>query len=92
MIDDCLVLLDYVSKHPIDNQTYDSLSTATGIPLYALKKIFIEARTKYDSILARTATKYQFDFEVYTGYRRTRRFRREQILWARYNGYNHPVQ
>jgi len=79
MIDDCLVLLDYVSKHPDETQTYESLAEAAGIPLYTIKTIFIEARNRYDSILARTATKYRFDFEVFTGYRRNK-----QILWAVY--------
>lgn len=85
MIDDCLVLLDYVSKHPDDEQTYESLADATNIPTRTIKRICSDGRIQGDSILARTATKYRFDFRLYTGHKRNK-----QILWASYIGYGRP--
>jgi hypothetical protein len=84
MIDDCLVLLDYVAKHPNEKQSYNSLAKNTHISRRMLKTIIHEARHRYDSILARTATKYSFDFEVFDG--PTLRYRKK-LIGAVYIGY-----
>lgn len=84
MIDDCLVLLDYVSKHPDEDQSYEGLSKKCGISRRMLRKIIRDARYRYDSTLARTAHKYSFDFEVFDG--PTLRYKKK-LIGVIYRGY-----
>jgi len=65
MADDCLVLLDYVSKHPDEYQTQESLSEVTGIPQQTISDILKDERETDCSMLSMIAYKYGFDYHVY---------------------------
>ena len=66
-INDCLALLDYVSKHRDDPQTQESLSEVTGIPQRTISDILTDDMEESDSTLSRTAYKYGFEYRIFRG-------------------------
>jgi len=66
-INDCLMLLDYVSKHRDDPQTQESLSEAIGMSQQRISEILNEDEEWGDSTLSRTAYKYGFEYKIFKG-------------------------
>ena len=58
---DCLVLLDYVAKHPNEIQTQKSLSDATGIPRTTISRML-----RNENTLSITASEYGFEYSICT--------------------------
>ena len=68
MVDDCLCLLSYVSKHRGEWQTLLGLAEQTGIPRKNLSEIIKEAALdKYESLLWGVARRYGYDFCILNG-------------------------
>jgi hypothetical protein len=78
--DDCLSLLQWVSKHRDTKQTYESLSEATGVPTTLIFRLITEAeQDPYGSALTRAAYRFRFEWEIKTP--------DGKILDAEYRGY-----
>jgi Zn finger protein HypA/HybF involved in hydrogenase expression len=70
-INDSLVLLSYLSANHPENQSIRSLARAVGTSKNTLQRILVEAynrRETQDSILHRTAEKYDFEFALFNGW------------------------
>jgi hypothetical protein len=66
MVDDCLVLLSYCSKHRGEYQSFPGLEDATGIPLMTLWHIVEDAlENKTQSLLWGVARRHGYWFVVY---------------------------
>lgn len=77
---DCFSLLNWVSKHRDDKQTYESLSEATGVPTTTIWHLITEVEENpCGSSLTRAAYKFRFEWEIKT--------KDGKILDAEYRGY-----
>ena len=83
MVDDCLVLLDYVAKHPDEDQTIANLSNVCLIPPRQLYRILSRDLDGTTSALERAAVGWRFDYEVFPKVR----WKDGKILFAVYCGY-----
>ena len=78
MADDCLCLLSYVACHHQEQQTWESLAEATGIPTTSLWDIIDNAKEAGEtSLLAQIAYKHGFSYKVN---RSKQRYHREWII------------
>ncbi len=78
--DDCLCLLNWVSKHRDEKQTYKSLGEAAGVPTSVVFKLIAEAEADpHGSSLTRAAYKWHFEWEIKT--------KDGKILDAEFRGY-----
>lgn len=65
MVDDCIVLLNYVAQHREEHQTYYRLSPILGIPEATLAYIINEAdKYKQQSLLYGVALSEGFDYKI----------------------------
>ncbi len=62
---DCLCLLQWVSRHRDDKQTYESLAESTGVPATTIHRLIVEAvEDPCGSSLTRAAYKFHFEWEI----------------------------
>jgi len=78
MVDDCIVLLSYVSKHRNEPQSRRILSDATGIP----EKTLMHILTDCQEILWHTAEKYGYDIWVAESFPAKCQFDRTKLIDA----------
>lgn len=65
MVDDCIALLSYVSKHRNEWQTIQGLAEKCGIPRLNLRMIIIDAdMNKTESLLWGVAVRYGFLYRI----------------------------
>ena len=78
MVDDCIVLLAYVSKHRNEPQSIPILSDRCGIPQGTLYHMLTDCQ----DILRHTAEKYGYDIWVAKSFTATCQFDRSKLIDA----------